>query len=145
METRTLILICFAIVGSAPLCFAATGDLLFAPIKEKCATEQAMYCKAAMPTDARLALCLYAHEDKLSAPCALAVYDGMVALRFALSTHSAYAKTCRQDLLKNCATTKWGEGRLFACLVENRLTLKPTCRSALDGARPDLQTLGIVK
>ena len=110
METRAISFCCAAIAGLWALGtkFAAGGGELFEPMKQSCARERADYCNAVMPSDTRLALCLYAHEDKLSAPCAVSVYDGMVALHISLNKLSAYAKTCRSDLLKLCASTKWG-------------------------------------
>jgi hypothetical protein len=118
-------------------------NTIFELVNKKCAAERTAYCKAAMPTDARLALCLYAHEDKLSTDCAIAVYNGFVALQLSLNTLSNYAKTCRSDLLKFCSATRWGQGRLYQCLLENKAALVPECQAAVDAARPEMQKLGI--
>lgn len=147
METRPIRFCCAVIAGLFALSAEAVGGggELFETMKQSCATERATYCKSAMPSDARIALCLYSHEQRLSSQCALTVYDAMVALHVTLSTISDYAKTCRADLMKFCATTKWGEGRLYDCLTENNDALTLECRIALNGARPELRKLGIVK
>ncbi len=138
----SVVSLCLSILGIGA---AVTRAQLFEPMKQSCADERAAYCRAAMPTDSRLALCLYAHEDKLSTQCGIAVYGGIVGLHLSLNALSTYAKSCRSDLLKFCATIKWGEGRLYDCLTENNETLTLECRIALNGARPELQTLGIEK
>ena len=146
MGTRTLRLSAFKIAAAILGLGASLAHAqVFEPMKLSCAVERDAYCGAVMPSDARLALCLYAHEDKLSAPCGVAVYDAMVALHVSLNTLSTYAKTCRSDLMKFCASERWGQGRLYNCLDENKEALALECRTALNGARPELQQLGIVK
>lgn len=147
METRAIFFCCVVISGLYALSAEAIGGggEFFEPMNQSCATERATYCKSAMPSDARIALCLYSHEQKLSAQCAVSVYDAIAALHTTLRTISDYAKTCRSDLMKFCATTKWGEGRLYDCLTENSNSLTLECRIALNGARPELRKLGIVK
>lgn len=147
METRGIRFRGSVVAGLCALGFSsdARGAELFEAMTQSCASERTAYCRSAMPNDARIALCLYSHEHKLSAGCGVAVYDAMIALHVTLNTISDYMKKCRSDLMKLCATTQWGEGRLYGCLTENRDTLTSECRIALDGARPGLKKLGVLK
>lgn len=137
--------VCLAIlVAISPAGFNASAEnTIFDAMKTKCSRDIKTYCKAVTPGEARLALCLYAHEDKISAQCELAVYDAVVAIEISLTTLGSYARTCRADLLKFCATEEWGRGRLYACLTKNKNALVADCKAAVDSAKPDLQKLGV--
>jgi Golgi apparatus protein 1 len=97
------------------------------------------------PGEGHIASCLYAHEDKISGECAIAVYDGMIALQTALTKLDFYTRVCRKDLIKHCATTEPGQGRLFQCLAANKAALDQDCAAALDSAKSELERLGVVK
>lgn len=142
MHLRVALTLC-ALFAGTPV--SAADDTVFRIMLEKCGAERQTFCGRVAPKDIRIAACLYAHEDKASAECSIAIYDGMLAMQIAIGTVSAYIRNCRADLLKFCATTKPGEGRLYACLVENKSALTNGCREQLDPARTDLEQLGLVK
>ena len=124
---------------------AHAGDSVFDAMKRSCVKEREKYCSFVTERDLRIAACLYAHEDKASAQCAVAIYDGWLAFQVATSMLGKYAQLCRSDLLKHCASVKAGEGRLYDCLVEKRADLSNECRAVLDVAKPELGKLGIAK
>jgi hypothetical protein len=147
MEPRTALKSCWFVLaaclfGLGPA--AAQGTILEA-MKRGCAKELGAYCKAVDPGEARIAACLYAHDDKISTQCAVAVYDGMLSLRASVEKLDFYARVCRADLLQHCNSEEIGEGRLYQCLVKNKSALTDGCRSVLDSAKPELQRHGIVK
>jgi hypothetical protein len=147
METRTALTSCWLVLaaclfGLEPA--AAQGTILEA-MKQGCSKELGTYCKAVDPGEGRIAACLYAHDDKISTPCAVAVYDGMLSLRASVEKLDFYARVCRADLLQHCNSEEIGEGRLYQCLVKNKSALTDGCRSVMDSAKPELQRLGIVK
>lgn len=129
METRVMNVWCADVAG--PSASGAQGAVvsseLFQPINQSCTHERTDFCNAVMPSDARLAHYLAAHEDTLSVRCAVSAYDGMGALQNSLSALGSYAKAHRHDLqhLKKASM--------------------PECRSALNRARPKLQQLGAVE
>ena len=147
METRTALTSCWCVLaaclfGLGPA--AAQGTILEA-MKQGCSKELGTYCKAVDPGEARIAACLYAHDDKISTQCAVAVYDGMLSLQASLAKLDFYARACREDLLQDCSSVQPGEGRLYQCLVKNKSTLADSCRTVVESAKPELQKLGIVK
>ena len=124
---------------------ATAQDTLLKAVADGCAKELSTYCKDVSPGYGRGAACLYAHEDKISVKCAVAVYDGMIALQSSLARLDFYARHCRSDLLQYCSGVPAGEGRLFQCLTKNKATLTNDCRQAVEKSKADLQKLGIIK
>jgi hypothetical protein len=124
---------------------AAADDTIFEVMIQNCTVEREAYCKTVSGGVRRLASCLYAHEDKASAKCAVAIYDGMLAFQVTLATLGSYARTCRSDLLKFCGSVKPGEQRLYDCLVQNKGALAKECEALLDLAKPELDKLGLTR
>jgi len=143
--SRTLL-----VAGALLALTAASGttpsraDVLGA-IQSGCKKDLDTYCKDVTPGEGKLAACLYAHEDKVSGQCAIAVYDGMVALQTALQKLDFYTQVCRDDIFKLCGTVPAGEGRLVQCLSSNKAALGEDCGAALDSAKGELEKLGISK
>jgi Cysteine rich repeat len=147
MKKRAASMFCWLVLaaslfGLGPA--AAQGTILEA-MKQGCAKELGTYCNAVDRGEGRLAACLYAHDDKISTQCAVAVYDGMLSLQASIAKLDFYAQHCRADLLQHCSSVQIGEGRLYQCLVKNKPTLTDGCRDVLEPAKPELQKLGIVK
>ena len=64
------------------------------------------------PAKAACLACFYAHEDKLSSECVLALYEGMAQLERTIEAISYVASQCRTDIETLCADTVPGEGRI---------------------------------
>ena len=84
------------------------------------------------PGNGRTLACFYAHEDKLSVQCINALYDGMATLERYVETVSYVAGQCQQDIDTICGQTVPGEGRIAACLLDNKASLTASCSSAID-------------
>lgn len=126
---------------SAPV--ANAQQSIVAEVNSKCASELKTYCKGVSLGEGRVAACLYAYENKLSAQCAVAVYRGVEDFFAANANLQVYAKQCSADLLQYCSKVQAGEGRLYECIRKNKATLTDTCRAALSKAEPDMKRLGL--
>ena len=122
---------------------ALAQQSITAEVNEKCAKELQTYCKGVTLGEGRVAACLYAYEDKLSAQCAVAVYKGVDDFWAANANIQAYAKICSSDLLQYCSEVPAGGGRLYGCIKKNKATLTDACRAALAKAEPDMKRLGL--
>ena len=110
---------------------AAMRGELAANVIESCESELTEYCMAVTPGEARVLACLYAHEDKLSSQCGMALLDSAVRLERAVNAVSYVAGSCRAELQSLCADVEAGEGRLAQCLNDNQDELSPNCSRAL--------------
>ncbi|NJC88864.1 MAG: hypothetical protein FIB02_10130 [Desulfuromonas sp.] len=98
---------------------------------EGCKQELSTLCKDVKPGDGRIIACLYAFQEKLTPRCEYALYDSISQLDRTLSTLSYAVNECRDDLKKNCADVKPGEGRLLDCLNKNEAKVSTRCNAAL--------------
>lgn len=114
-------------------------------VNTKCANELQSYCKGVSLGEGRVAACLYAYEDKLSAQCIVAVSRGVDDFFTASANLRVYARDCSADLLQYCSKVPAGEGRLYECIKKNKATLTDACRAALSKAEPDMKRLGLSK
>jgi hypothetical protein len=110
---------------------AAMQGPLAAQVLEGCSSELTQYCAAVTPGEGRLLACLYAHGDKLSGQCELALYDAAARLERAISAITYVANECRAELETHCANVEVGEGRVAQCLKDHASELSPGCNQAL--------------
>lgn len=98
---------------------------------EGCQQELTTICKDVKPGDGRIIACLYAFQDKLTPKCEFALYDSVNQLDKTLSMLNYAIGECKEDLKKNCADVKAGEGRLLDCLSKNEAKVSARCNAAL--------------
>ena len=110
---------------------AALEGELGANLLEGCESELTQYCSAVTPGERRLLACLYAHEDKLSRPCEVALYDSAARLARAMDAIALVGSSCRSELQSFCANVDVGEGRIVQCLKDRGDELTPGCSDAL--------------
>jgi len=107
-------------------------------VLEDCAMEIHDYCEWVTPGRARIAACLYAHNDKLSQDCAVSLRVGIVQFKVILAAIEDVKIQCQADLDKYCEGVEVGGGRVNRCLSDNHDKLSKTCRTAYDEAKEDL-------
>jgi hypothetical protein len=120
-------------VGQAPtqdVTALMQGDLA-AQVQGSCGGELAQRCADVTPGEGRLLACLYAHGDKLSGRCELALYDAAARLERAISAITHVASECRAELETRCGEVVAGEGRVARCLKDHSGELSPRCHQAL--------------
>jgi hypothetical protein len=96
-----------------------------------CEKELTAYCKDVTPGEGRLLACLYAHNDKVSVRCELAIYDAAVQLDRAITVLTYVAGECRDDLYRLCGDVAPGEGRLLDCLDKKAEQVSARCKKAV--------------
>jgi len=101
-------------------------------VAKGCEGELSGFCGQVTPGKGRLLACLYAHEDKLSGQCELALYDAAAQLERFIGALTYVANECDEDLEAHCAMVAAGEGRLAQCLLDNKSKLQPRCVTAIE-------------
>lgn len=109
----------------------AADNNLVESVVTGCKTELNAYCKDVTPGQKRLLACLYAHNDKLSARCDLALFDAAIQLERAVATLAYVVNECDDDLIQFCSAEQVGEGRLLECLDKNEAVVSSRCKQAL--------------
>ncbi len=99
-----------------------------------CKTELETYCQTVTPGEGRGLACIYAHNDKLSRPCENALYDSADEFRKAGEKLDEFAGACQADIEKLCSTVAIGEGRILACLKQNKTQVSETCQKMVESA-----------
>jgi len=98
-------------------------------VANSCVTDVRTFCATVTPGDGRIALCLAAHEDKLSNTCYGALLDVIRDVELAANRLSRTIDICRADLARHCAKVQEGQGRVAQCLIDNKAKLSSPCRT----------------
>lgn len=107
----------------------AKAEAAMAMVDAACEDDFGKYCSTVTPGEGRLALCLMAHEDKVSDTCYATFIDVADGVELAISNVWRAADACERDAEKVCATVTPGEGRIAQCLIENKASVSPGCRA----------------
>ena len=107
-------------------------------LETACRTELETYCLKVVPGNKRGLACIYAHSDKLSHPCEMALYEAAGELQNAMTNLEAFARSCHEDMEKFCSSVEPGKGRILACLADNHQEVSERCNEFLDRAQGDL-------
>jgi len=120
----------------AGLLLAATAanaqETLLEYVLTSCDDDITEFCDQVTPGDGRLLYCMAAHEDKISAKCAIALYDAATILDEFTNALVYFADACETDIDTHCADTPMGEGRILACLAEQDEALTDACSAAVE-------------
>ncbi len=100
-------------------------------ISRDCKGEIGRYCGNISPGRSRMLACIYAHSDKLTAACGLALVDAAPELDRTIANLSLVAKGCRNELRTYCSKVSPGEGRMLDCLNKNGDRVSGQCKEAL--------------
>ena len=107
----------------------AKAEAAMVMVDAACADDFGKYCSTVTPGEGRLALCLMAHEDKISDTCYATFLDVADGVELAISNVWRAADDCEKDMEKVCATVTPGEGRIAQCLIDNKASVSPACRA----------------
>ncbi len=120
------------IASGLPTITLAEDDILGA-VETGCATETETYCSQVSLGEGRLLACYYAHEDKLSSDCVIALYSAIETLNAEVRALTHVANECIDDIDKYCANTEPGDGRIAKCLGYHSDELSEGCSTAIEG------------
>jgi hypothetical protein len=110
----------------------ARVDAAVKKIQDACGNDVKTYCGNVTPGDGRLALCMMAHEDKISNKCDYALFSAARNLDRALDRIEQTADACWDDIEKHCSNIADGGGRIAQCLVSKKASLQSSCQSMLN-------------
>ncbi len=106
-------------------------DSLIEHLVKACESDIQSYCSQVTPGEGRMLHCMAAHEDKISGQCQYAFYQAATVLE-QLATAVAYvASQCETDIETHCSGVAMGEGRILACLNENKAEVSDACNQAV--------------
>ena len=102
-----------------------------AKLESACASDIKKYCKTVTPGEGRLIYCMQAHEDKISAQCAYELEDSATSVQMTADSLKDAIAACKAEIRGVCGKTIPGQGRVAACLMENRSTASNECGDAI--------------
>ena len=106
-------------------------DSLVEHLVKACENDIQSYCSQVTPGNGRMLHCMAAHEDKISGQCQYAFYQAATILE-QIATATAYiASQCATDIDTQCSGVAMGEGRILACLSENKAEVSDACNQAV--------------
>ena len=120
-------------IGVAALMLAASalpahGQSIF----QACEVDIDHYCADVIPGSGRMMACIYAHEDKLTDACDAAVAETADVIDVIFRRLRNVQLQCGGDIAKLCDDVAIGQGRIFACLHENKPSLSAPCAEVID-------------
>ena len=100
-------------------------------LESACEEDIKKYCSTVTPGEGRMIYCMEAHEDKISAKCAFELGDTATGLQNAADALKDAVIACKAEITGVCGKTVPGEGRIAACLLENKSTASSGCTEAI--------------
>jgi Golgi apparatus protein 1 len=101
-------------------------------IFQACEMDIDHFCANVTPGSGRLTACIYAHEDKLSDSCDAAIAETADVISVSFNRLRNARLQCAGDVAKLCDEVAVGDGRIFACLHENKASLSDGCGEVID-------------
>jgi len=106
-------------------------DSLIEHLVKACETDIQSYCSQVTPGEGRMLHCMAAHEDKISGRCQYAFYEAATILEQIAQATAYIASQCATDIETHCRGVAMGEGRILACLNENKAEVSDACNQAV--------------
>ncbi len=106
-------------------------DAVVEHLIQACETDIHSYCSQVTPGNGRMLHCMAAHEDKISGRCQYAFYQAATILEQIAQATAYVANQCATDIETHCRGVAMGEGRILACLIENKAEVSDTCNQAV--------------
>jgi len=131
----SLLVICSAGSASAQTNIGKTLlDKLTARItklEDACRNDIKKYCSTVTPGEGRMIYCMEAHEDKISAKCTFELRDTSAGIQAAADALKDAVIACKAEITGVCGKIQPGQGRIAACLLENKSTASSGCADAI--------------
>src|SRR6476620_8602662 len=127
-----------ALLLSGPVCAQADlGKTILekltakvAKLESACASDIKKYCKTVTPGEGRTIYCMQAHEDKISVKCAFELGESVTNVQTTADALKEGVIACKAEISGVCAKVVPGQGRVAACLLENKSTASAACADA---------------
>ncbi len=108
-------------------------------VLKDCEKELNSFCSQVTPGEGRLALCMMAHEDKISNSCYTSIFEFVDGVELGVSNLWRAASVCEKDIQINCAEVQPGEGRIAQCLIDKKDAISTPCKAELSGLETRLK------
>lgn len=118
--------------AAALMLLNATSATRAQDVLKACEADIKTFCSQVTLGDGRLLACMYAHEDKISPECDVAIADAADQLDWFLSSVREALETCAPDIQKHCADVDAGQGRIYACLRIKKDQIGDDCKAVVD-------------
>ena len=102
-----------------------------AKLEKSCAADIKKYCRDVTPGEGRMIYCMQAHEDKISPKCAYDLEEAAADVQLSADNLKEAITACKVEISGVCGKTQPGQGRIAACLYENRSTASKACGDIL--------------
>jgi hypothetical protein len=102
-----------------------------AKLEKSCAKDIKKFCSDVTPGEGRMVYCMQAHEDKISPACAYDLPDVVLMLEDSIEVLKEAVNACQADIASICGKVQPGQGRIAACLAENKATVRKDCADAI--------------
>jgi hypothetical protein len=100
-------------------------------LENACAKDIKKYCKDVTPGEGRLIYCMQAHEDKISPACSFELEDALTSVQASADDLKNAVAACKAEIAGVCGKVVPGQGRIAACLIENKSTASKECADAI--------------
>jgi hypothetical protein len=107
-------------------------------VRDACASDAKSFCGTVTPGEGRIALCLLAHEHRISNQCVGAFFDVADRIELAISNVARATSACEPDAVKLCSSAN-SKGELVQCMQQNKSNLSAPCSSGLADIENRLQ------
>jgi hypothetical protein len=100
-------------------------------LEKSCAGDIKKYCRTVTPGEGRMIYCMQAHEDKISPKCAYELEQAAASVHETTDLLKEGVLACKAEIAGVCGKIQPGQGRVAACLVDNKATASKACADAI--------------
>jgi cysteine rich repeat protein len=100
-------------------------------LEKSCAGDIKKYCRDVTPGEGRMIYCMQAHEDKISPKCAYELGQTAASVQTTADLLKDGVLACKAEIAGVCGKIQPGQGRIAACLIENKSTASNLCAEAI--------------
>jgi hypothetical protein len=100
-------------------------------LEQSCADDIKKYCSDVTPGEGRMIYCMHAHEDKISPKCAYDLEEAAADVQLSIDNLKEAVTACKTEISGVCGKIQPGQGRIAACLFENKSTASTACGEVL--------------
>ena len=100
-------------------------------LEKSCAGDIRKYCRTVTPGEGRMIYCMQAHEDKISPKCTYELGQAAASVQATADLLKDGVLACKAEITGVCGKIQPGQGRIAACLIENKSTASKGCADAI--------------
>ena len=102
-----------------------------AKVESACSKDIKKYCSNVTPGEGRIIYCMQAYEDKISPKCVFELEEAETSVLTTADALKDAVIACKAEITGVCGKIQPGQGRIAACLLENKSTASTGCAEAI--------------